>query len=380
MAVYRMPQKVDTQNASAVTEQLLALYASEGPVVVDAEDMEYISSAGLRALLNLLKKQGTLRVIHVKDEVWNILEMTGFTELMQVERAFRKMSVEGCPIIGQGAQGTVYRLNSDTIVKVYRDPAALEKIRHEREMARKALVLGLPTAISFDIVRVGDQYASVYELLDCSSMSAMIAWNPANLEPCAKKFADLLRTVHSLHAERTTMHHAEDVISRWYGAVAPGLSDGSAKKLELLLCTIPETDTLCHGDFHTNNVLLQDGEPMLIDMDTLGVGHPVFDLANIWITYIGFARIDPDMVRNFLGIPADTCARFWYHFLPLYLQTEDPARINAVQDRAMLLGMMRMISHMARRGMTKEPRYQELCANTLRAIEALTVKLESLGF
>ncbi|MCR4785398.1 MAG: phosphotransferase, partial [Lachnospiraceae bacterium] len=40
-------------------------------------------------------------------------------------------------------------------------------------------------------------------------------------------------------------------------------------RCKALLKTLPETDNLLHGDFHTGNVFLQRGEPLLIDMDRL---------------------------------------------------------------------------------------------------------------
>lgn len=45
--------------------------------------------------------------------------MTGFTEMLPVEKAFREISVDGCEVIGQGANGAVYRINPEIIIKVY---------------------------------------------------------------------------------------------------------------------------------------------------------------------------------------------------------------------------------------------------------------------
>ncbi len=42
-----------------------------------------------------------------KLEYTTILDMTGFTDMMEVERAYRVFSVEGCEVIGQGANGKV---------------------------------------------------------------------------------------------------------------------------------------------------------------------------------------------------------------------------------------------------------------------------------
>ena len=70
--------------------------------------------------------------------------MTGFTDMMPVEKAYRVVSVEGCEEIGRGANGTIYRIDRDNVVKTYKNADALAEIQHEREVAKLALILGVP--------------------------------------------------------------------------------------------------------------------------------------------------------------------------------------------------------------------------------------------
>jgi len=39
----------------------------------------------------------------------------------------KEISVEGCEVIGKGGQGTIYRLDEETIVKLYSSEAYLMK-------------------------------------------------------------------------------------------------------------------------------------------------------------------------------------------------------------------------------------------------------------
>ncbi len=156
--------RIDSNNAAEVEQDLAQkLGGSERcPVELDAQALEYISSAGLRVLLRLRKSHPDMSIINTNSEVYEILEMTGFTEMMKVEKAYKVVSVEGCEEIGRVANGTVYRIDSDNVVKVYNNADALDDIQHEREVARLALLLGIPTAISYDVVRVGESYGSVF--------------------------------------------------------------------------------------------------------------------------------------------------------------------------------------------------------------------------
>ena len=149
---------IDSNNAPLVEQEVKELLADSlgCEVIIDAEKLEYISSAGLRVLLHVRKQFPNLRVINTNAEVYEILDMTGFTDMIQVEKAYKTVSIEGCEVIGQGANGTIYRIDKDNVVKVYNNADALADIQHEREVARTALILGIPTAISYDVVKVGD--------------------------------------------------------------------------------------------------------------------------------------------------------------------------------------------------------------------------------
>ena len=120
--------------------------------------------------MKVRKQAGSeVRIFDVSPEVYEILDMTGFTEFLTVEKRLREISVDGCEVIGRGFYGTVYRIDPETIVKVYSTPDCIPIIQNEQRLAKRAFVKGVPTAISYDIVRVGDSYGSVFELRSCAN-------------------------------------------------------------------------------------------------------------------------------------------------------------------------------------------------------------------
>ena len=73
-------------------------------------------------------------------------------------------------MIGNGFFSTVYRIDKDTIIKVFNRVSDPEQIERELKLAKQAFILGIPTAISFDIVRVDDKLGVRFEMLDCMSL------------------------------------------------------------------------------------------------------------------------------------------------------------------------------------------------------------------
>lgn len=90
--------RVDSANAAAVEAELMQALGAKphSSLTLDCETLDYISSAGLRVVLRLRKQEPELRLTNVSPEVYEILSMTGFTEMMPVERAYRRLSIDGC--------------------------------------------------------------------------------------------------------------------------------------------------------------------------------------------------------------------------------------------------------------------------------------------
>ena len=344
--------RIDSNNAAAVEQTLMAAVTGrpDAPVLLDAEKLEYISSAGLRVLLHLKKTNKDLRIINVCPEVYEILEMTGFTEMMQIEKAYRVVSVEGCEEIGRGANGTVYRIDQDNVVKVYNNADALSEIQHEREVARLALILGIPTAISYDVVRVGDSYGSVFEMLNARSFSKIIETEPDKLDWCVKEYVGMLKRIHSTLVPEGKLPDLKRTVLSWAEFMKAYLPEDAGEKLLTLVQNVPHDDHMIHGDYHTKNLQLQGDEVLLIDMDTLAVGHPVFELASMYNAFIGFSELNHEIILKFQGFDFETASEFWHKVLVAYLGTEDPDRLREVEDKARIIGYTRLIRRSIRRG------------------------------
>ena len=343
--------RIDASNAAEAEEKIFNI-KNNNPgkhIVVDADKLEYISSAGLRVILKLRKEEPKLAIINVASDVYEVFDMTGFTDMVTVEKAYQRMSVEGCEFIAKGANGAVYRYDDETILKTYFAKDALPEIKQERENARKAFVLGINTAIPYGIVRVDDGYGTVTELLNAVSVTKMIRKNPDDLSEAAKYYIDMLKSIHAIKVEDGEVPDMKETALAWADFVAPHLPEEQGKKLRDLIEAVPKRNTLMHGDYHTNNIMVQNGEPLLIDMDTLCMGHPVFELGSMFNAFVGYAELDHQNMMDFFGYSFETAGRFFNMSLKMYLGTEDEAVCQSVAEKAMIVGYTRMLRRAIRR-------------------------------
>ena len=342
---------IDSNNATQVEEAIMQEFEGKDvkSIVLDAGELGYISSAGLRVLLRIRKTNDSLKIINANSEVFEILDMTGFTQMIEVEKAYREVSIEGCEVIGQGANGTLYRIDKDNVVKVYNNADALEDIQNEREMAKTALILGIPTAISYDVVKVNGSYGSVFELLNASSFAKILQTQPEKFDWCVQEFTGMLNRIHSTVVPKGKLPDMKKTVTGWVEFMKEYLPEEAHQKLKRMVWEIPHNDHMIHGDYHIKNLELTDNEVLLIDMDTLAVGHPIFELASMYNAFHGFSEYDHENVKNFLGIDYDTSLRFLHDVFACYLSTDDQAKINEVEEKARVIGYVRMIRRSIRR-------------------------------
>ena len=343
--------RIDSGNAEDVKKEIFAQAEAAGgsPVVLDAAGLEYISSAGLRIILQLRKVHEDLQIINVVPEVYEIFEMTGFTEMMNISKAYRVVSIEGCEVIGKGANGTIYRIDKDNVVKVYDDIDALDDIQHEREVAKLALILGIPTAISYDVVRVGESYGSVFELLNASSFSKILTNEPDKMDWCVKEYVDLLHKIHSTKVPESKLPDMRETAVKWAEFTKEYLPAEAGEKLLELIKAVPKNNHMIHGDYHTKNVQLAGDEVLLIDMDTLAVGDPVFELGSMYNAFIGFSEYDNNIIKEFQGFDHETAMIFWNKVLAEYFGTDDKDVLRSYEDKARIVGYTRLIRRSIRR-------------------------------
>ena len=365
--------RINASNAAEAEEKIFAI-KNDNPgkhTVLDADKLEYVSSAGLRVILRLRKDEPKLAIINVAPDVYEVLDMTGFTDMVTVEKAYQRMSVDGCEFIAKGANGAVYRYDDETILKTYFAKDALPEIKQERENARKAFVLGINTAIPYGIVRVGEGYGTVTELLNATSVTKLIRKNPDDLTEAVGYYVDMLKSIHAITVDDGEVPDMKETALDWANFVSEHIPEEQGKKLVALVEAVPKQNTLLHGDYHTNNVMVQNGEPLLIDMDTLCMGHPVFELGSMFNAFLGFSEVNHQNILEFFGYDYETAGRFWNLTLKAYLGTDDDAVCQRIAEKAMIVGYTRMLRRSIRR-----PNEADSPARIARCKEMLSLLLD----
>ncbi|MBR2717209.1 MAG: STAS domain-containing protein [Oscillospiraceae bacterium] len=80
--------RLDTVTAPELETELRSCLDGVTALTLDMNGLDYISSAGLRVLLSaqkVMNRQGSMKLVRVGRPVMDVLEVTGFTDILTIE-------------------------------------------------------------------------------------------------------------------------------------------------------------------------------------------------------------------------------------------------------------------------------------------------------
>jgi len=313
-------------------------------LVMDLQACDFISSAGLRGVLKAIKEtakvNASMVLVGAQPHVMSVLEVTGLTRLVTVKPKAREISIEGLEFISAGMCGQCFRMDRETIVKLYNEGVEPRIAEQEKEFAKAAFVMGIPTAISYDVVSCGNRTGVVYEMLDAQLFSQLIRDDPQAVDAHAKTLADVARMIHTTPGDPALF---PDIKHNLRGAIRQMDFFVAAHEIDILLGkleSIPDADTCVHFDLHTSNIMMREGEPVLIDMGDMSIGSYLFDVGLLCCIY-GLPELGSSEVVT--KVPNDTGAKLWQGFIKHYFADKPPEEFEFFQRNMHFLASLRLI-------------------------------------
>lgn len=198
-------------------------------------------------------------------------------------------------LLGRGKSSEVFRIGGGAVVKIFHDAVSEEMIEREMTAAMMAASLGLPTAAPSTRVEVDDKRALIYPEISGPSVAHAIRKKPLSSASLLRDMAGVLHSVHaqSVSGLRTVKSVLQTDID--YGP-APETLKRAAKHY---LVRLPEGSQLLHGDFHIDNILVNDGGLVILDWAKAAIGAPAAD------------AVRSEMLMRFGEGPNDVITNAW---------------------------------------------------------------------
>ncbi len=266
-----------------------------------------------------------------------------------------KVSVENLELIGKGKCGNVYVLSEDRVIKTFHSFVPKAAVEKEQRNARHMYDMGIPSPNVYDMVTTQEGLGLIYEKVSAPSMESLMRSEPSTFRDYSVQLGKLCRHVHSINAKGVGFISAkEEFLGRLElsrGRICAVSGEEACNVIEQLIRAIPDTNGIVHGDFHPDNVLVKDGNPILIDMADIMTGHPVFDLLSLYFLRVRKIKLQ-ELINSQMECMEDEAVKqkirtivermqsntfsqeqakvFWRGFMEGYLDTQDTELIDRI--------------------------------------------------
>lgn len=336
--VYKLKGEIDSFNSKEFEEDLLRFHEENGDVILDASELEYMSSSGIRVLVKLSRLQNEIRIDNVNDAMFSIFYSSGLTEIFKINREMVKMTNDNWEVAGVGASGTVYKVNNDTAIKVYKEGTKFEYVNQERELARQAFICGVPTIIPNRNAMVGDQYATIFELVNSVCLGEAFMDNPDKFDQLMDEYVRMIKDLHSIEDKKEYFPNLQDLWLQSEHMIREGLEAEDAELVVDIYKNSKRSRNLLHGDIHPGNVMISDGEMVLVDMASMSTGPELLDVITVFrlSMYAKEVGLLPAAEES-MGFKKEMFEKFWESFVIRYYEIEDKDVIQEITRQMRLV-------------------------------------------
>lgn len=185
--------------------------------------------------------------------------------------------------IGAGRTATIFRYGQDQVVKLFKSTFPQTAINEEFEIGRSLNLSGISIPTTYELIEVDDTKGILFDFVEGRSMLKNLASMPWMVLSYAKKMA-------KLHYE---IHQAKIVESKCIKSLKESLAEkiarvdlltGKEKTTILIhLSKLQEGSSLCHGDFHPDNIIMAKDKMVIVDWITARIGNNLGDVSRTWL-------------------------------------------------------------------------------------------------
>ncbi len=178
-------------------------------------------------------------------------------------------------MISRGRTAEVFAWKDDRVLKLFLKDWPARQVEHEAQVTGAVHKAGLPAPAVEGIVEVEGRLGIVFERIDGPSMLQVLRSKPWKIGQLARTLAELHTTIHS--CEMPELPSLREELGRGIREVE--LPEETKEAVLKHLKQLPDGNTICHIDFHPDNILMSSRGPVVIDWANPRRGDPLADVA-----------------------------------------------------------------------------------------------------
>lgn len=180
-------------------------------------------------------------------------------------------------MIGKGMSAEVYEWGNDKVLKLYYDRVKTDWIKYEAYIGCAIYEAGVPAPAVYDIIDKDNRIGLIYQRINGNSMFKLIESKPWEIVYHGRQMARLHRKIHNA----TTINKLPMQKEKLKEAIQQSytLLGEKTEKIIAYLNNLPDGISICHGDFHPDNIIVSEKESIAIDWTNAYLGNSLGDVA-----------------------------------------------------------------------------------------------------
>lgn len=340
-----LPSKLDDKTSEFIDETVKLCESdinNNGWIVFDGKDLLDYTIKGLKQIRRLRDITNQVIFLNLSDEMFDLFYSVGYTTIFFVYKTFKEIELKDAKYIGGGQNGSVYDLGNNVALKVFADQVSLYEIVKEEQITKWAFNAGIPTSISFGLYKVNGSLAFKFEYIKTKGLSKYITEDPENIDEYIKAYANFLKQIDLIIADKNLLPSKKKEFIAYAKDIQNALDEKHFNKLMNFIESIPDSDTIVHGDAHTRNVRYSKDGLKVIDLGDLGYGDPIFELASMFATYVGYRIISKN---DIVKIGNDNYHVIWDKLIKYSFPNLSDDEIKDKENRYAALAYTRILRH-----------------------------------
>jgi uncharacterized protein (TIGR02172 family) len=179
-------------------------------------------------------------------------------------------------LIGQGRTAEIYSLEDDKVLKLFRESLGHKSVEQEYLISKVVAEAGVPAPRIYEMVQVDGRQGIVCQHVQGQTMLDIIAGKPYRVLAEGRRLAQLHHQIHDCHI--TSLPSQKETLAAFISR-ASILERQHRDHILTYLARLSGGTTLCHGDFHPDNIIISPQGASVIDWQNATSGNPAADVA-----------------------------------------------------------------------------------------------------
>lgn len=180
-------------------------------------------------------------------------------------------------LLGKGKTAEVYEWGQDKVIKLFFDKYSYDdRVNHEANVGHIVYESGVNSPAVYDTVEVDGRKGIIYERIQGKPILEHLITMPWNAYYYMQKTVQLQSNIHKFSA--TELPTQKERFTYTIG-LSSGILGNRAKQILDYMESLPDGESICHGDFYVNNILVSGKKLVPIDWAGAYKGNPLGDVA-----------------------------------------------------------------------------------------------------